>query len=128
MKNDMIITTNEFINNLLEEEEKTHRDVLDYGGTIERDELLYTRWVDVRTKQQYLVRTERNVHMGFNDSPTDKIEEVRRIVEKEGVCHASWGVTGRTMHSILAAQLAQKLPEYDFAIGSNYECRITKRS
>jgi hypothetical protein len=128
MKDNMTITTNDFINNLLEEEERRGRDFLDIIGYEEHDELLYTHWLDTRTKQHYLVRRERDVHMGFNDSPADKIEEVRRIVEKEGVCHASWGVTGRTMHSILAAQLAQKLPEYDFAIGDNYECRITKRA
>jgi hypothetical protein len=124
----MTIVSNDFINDLLREEERTHRDFIDYVEQIERDELLYNHWCDTRTGEHYLVRAERSVHMGFNDSPADKIDEVRRIVEKEGACHASWGVTGRTMHSILAAQLAQMLPEYDFAIGGNYECRITKRA
>ena len=66
--------------------------------------------------------------MGFNDSPAEKIEEVRRIVETEGMCEASWGVTGRTMHSILAHELSEKLPEYQFKIGYNYECKITKKA
>jgi hypothetical protein len=124
----MTIITNEQINQLLEEEEKRGRDFLDIVGYEEHDGLLYTHWLDTRHGKHYFVRRERDVHMGFNDSPAEKVDEVRRIVEKEGVCHASWGVTGRTMHSILASQLAQKLPEYEFEIGYNYECRITKRA
>lgn len=124
----MTIVTKEFMHALFREEEKARRDFIDHEGRIEQDELLYDHWVDTRNDKHYLVRAERSVHMGFNDTPDEKVAEVQRIVEKEGVCHASWGVTGRTMHSLLAAQLARKLPEYEFEIGYNYECRITKRA
>ena len=123
----MKIITKEQLNELLIAEEKSKRDWMSYEGTIEQDGLLYTHWLDERMNVHYLVRTARKVHMGFNDSPIEKIEEVRRIVESERMCEASWGVTGRTMHSILAHQLAEKLPEYQFQIGYNYECKITKR-
>ena len=123
----MKITTSDKINELLEEEERTGELLIDLVGEKEKDGLLYTHWRDVRNGADYLVRKERTVHVGFNDTPPEKEEEIKRILESEGVCHASWGVTGRTMHSILAANLAQKMPEYQFEIGSNYKCRITKR-
>lgn len=124
----MKIITNERLNELLREEEESGREFIEWVEHMEQDGLLYTHWLDKRFGIHYLTRKARTVHMGFNDSPNEKIEEVRRIVEAEGMCEASWGVTGRTMHSILAHQLSEKLPEYQFDIGYNYECKISKRA
>lgn len=123
----MTITTHEFMNRLFAEEEATDRDFVEYIEEIEQDGLLYTHWHDTRADKHYLVRAHRTVHMGFNDSPPEKIEQVREIVEREGTCLASWGVTGRTMHEILAYQLAQVLTEYRFEI-DGYTCRISKKA
>lgn len=124
----MKIITNERLNELLREEEESGREFIEWLGHKEQDGLLYSHWLDKRFGIHYLKREARTVHMGFNDSPIEKIEEVRRIVEDEGMCEAKWGVTGRTMHSILAHQLSEKLPEYQFDIGYNYECKISKRA
>lgn len=72
------------------------------------------------------------IHMGLNTSDRDgdlwtsKVNEVREVVEKDGIAEASWGCTGRTLHEMLACQLEKALPEYHFDIGYNYKCRIFK--
>lgn len=80
-----------------------------------------------RTKEEFAAPHTRSVHMGFNSNEPGKVEEFIAIVEREGACHASWGVTGRTMHLILANQLAASLPQYDWEIGYNYHCKATKK-
>lgn len=73
------------------------------------------------------------IHMGLNTSKSDgdlwdsKVNEVRKAVEEVGIASASWGCTGRTLHHILACQLQEALPEYDFDITYNYGCKIKKR-
>lgn len=85
-------------------------------------------WQDCKTDDLYAVRQPVNVHMGFNSSPQEKIDELVQIVEEQGFASATWGVTGRTKHALLAQELAEKLPQYKFDIGYNYECIITKRN
>ena len=53
----------------------------------------------------------------------DKEAEFVDIMKREGRCNATWSCTGRTLHQMLARQLAAKHPEYRFEIGYNYECR-----
>lgn len=72
------------------------------------------------------------IHMGLNTDPHDKewgskVEEVRTVVEREGIAKASWGCTGRTRHQMHAHQLEKALPEYDFEITYNYGCTIRKK-
>ena len=62
------------------------------------------------------------INMGFNSNEPGKEEEFLEAMKQDGCCGASWGVTGRTMHRILASQLASKYPQYRFEIGDNYEC------
>lgn len=69
----------------------------------------------------------RSIYMGFNYNEDGKVEELISIVEKEGACEAYWGVTGRTKHQILSYQLSKELPQYNFNIGENYECIVTKK-
>ena len=114
------------LHELIRESESSKREWLNWEEHREIDGLYYSIWKDDRTAMLYCVREPRSVHMGFNDSPTEKIAEVVAIVEREGMCKASWGVTGRTMHAILAEQLREKLPQYKFDIGYNYHCLITK--
>lgn len=71
----------------------------------------------------------RTVHMGFNSNEEGKVEEFIRIVEHEGACKASWGVTGRTSHLMLANELAKSFPQYDWEIDyDRYGCKATKRA
>ena len=123
----MVILTKEELNEMLREEAKAKREYFDYQGEEEIDGLLYSRWLDTRNGEQYVCREIRSVHMGFNSNEEGTVEKLIEIVEREGACKASWGVTGRTMHSILASQLAQQLQQYDFEIGYNYECIARKK-
>ena len=96
-------------------------------GQREIDGLLYTVWKDVRNGKEYAAREIRTVHMGFNSNEDGKVEEFVAIVEREGACKASWGVTGRTMHQMLASQLAGELPQYEFEIDyDRYGCLARK--
>ena len=121
------IISNEKINKMMEEEERSRGNYIQWHGSKENDGLLYSLYYDSRTGKEYAVREIRGVHMGFNSNEPGKEEEFVKIVEREGACKASWGVTGRTMHSILAQQLAKKYPEYSFEIGYNYECTAYKK-
>lgn len=113
---------------MLEAEEKSGRDYLTPELAVEdEDGLLYRIWKDERTGKEYAVREIRTVHMGFNSNEEGKVDEFIAIVEREGECLASWGVTGRTMHGILAQQLAKELPQYEFEIGYNYHCLARKK-
>ena len=119
--------TKERLNELFDMEEKTGRNILDILGDRDIDGRLYSVWQDIRTGVEYAVPEVRTVHMGFNSNEPGKLEEFVSIVEREGSCNASWGVTGRTMHNILGHQLAQQLPQYDWIIDDNYFCRAKKR-
>lgn len=66
------------------------------------------------------------IHFGLNSIPDEKVKEFVDAVEKDGSAEASWECTGRTLHQILASQLADKLPQYRFEIGYNYECKAYK--
>lgn len=113
---------------MLEAEEKSGREYLEPVDEVDgADGLLYTIWEDKRTGKQYAVKKARTVHMGFNSYEPETIEKLVEIVEREGECKASFGVTGRTMHEILAHQLAKELPQYDFEIGYNYHCLVSKK-
>ena len=121
------IISGEKLNEMLEEEEVSGREYLELGDRIEIDGFLYSTWIDTRTKKEYLHRLIRTVHMGFNDNEPGKIEEFIEIVEREGACKASWGVTGRTYHLMLAEQLAGLLPQYNFEIDyQSYRCLAKK--
>lgn len=126
MKNYEIVS-NETMCEMFREEEKSGRDYFDFGDRIEIDGLLYHTYVDTRNGKEYAVREIRTVHMGFNSNDEGKVEELIEIVEREGACNASWGVTGRTMHCVLAGQLAEQLPQYRSEIGYNYKCTFYKK-
>lgn len=102
-------------------EEDTGKVKIDYAGTEEVEGFLYSVWVDTKSGKRYAVRQARNVHMGFNTNEPGKEEEFLTVMKREGMCNLTWGVTGRTMHSILGHQMAQKYPMYRWEIGYNYE-------
>lgn len=119
--------TNKKLNEMLTEDERSGRDCIDYIGIQNgEDGFAYSVWKDTRSGTVYGVREVRTVHMGFNDSPPEKIEELKRVIDREGVARASWGVTGRTCHMALAYELQEKMTGYAFKIGYNYECEVTK--
>ena len=121
------IISREQLNELLEAEEKSGRDFLDWNGYKDFDGKMYCSiWKDTRTGTEYAVKALKSVHMGFNSNEEGKVEELIRTVEQYGEASASWGVTGRTMHSILAEKLADELPQYRFEIGYNYQCDVYK--
>ena len=122
------IITEEQWCSMSEQELSSGREYLPWDGYEERDNLLFSVFPDKRTGKRYGVRTIRSVYMGFNSNEEGKVEEFVAIVEREGACKATWGVTGRTMHQILAGQLANSLPQYDWEIGYNYVCKATRRS
>ena len=78
-------------------------------------------------------KEEKQVNMGFNTSRYDgehwnnAVRKFKDAVERYGIASASWGVTGRTLHQILAYELADALPDYEFEIGYNYKCIARKR-
>ncbi len=117
----------ERLNEILERGEASGKEILSFLGNREIGDRLYSMWKDKATGTEYAVPEVRTVHMGFNSNEPGKLEEFVEIVEREGSCDASWGVTGRTMHSILGHQLAQQLPQFDWIIDENYFCRAKKR-
>ena len=126
MENTKIITNEEFkemSKGEIEHFDKTGRwwfDTVNFQAEI--DGKLYTILIDTRNNNKYAVPTMKTVHMGFNSNEEGKLEEFIETVEKYGECKASWGVTGRTMHEILAERLAKELPQYEFEIEYNYHC------
>lgn len=112
---------------MLEAEEKSGREYLVDLRYEEIDGKRYGVWQDKRTGEEFAIREIRTVHMGFNTNEEGKVDEFIAIVEREGECYASWGVTGRTMHGLLAEKLARELPQYDFEIGYNYHCLARKK-
>jgi hypothetical protein len=94
----------------------------------EIDGNLYTIQKDTRNDNLYAVPTMKSIHMGFNSNEEGKLDEFVATVEKYGECKASWGVTGRTMHEILAERLARELPQYEFEIEYNYHCVGRKKN
>ena len=132
MENVKILTKEEW-NEMLEAEnvyyDKTNKW---YIEAVERereiDGKLYNIEKDTRNGNLYAAPTIKTVHMGFNSNEAGKVEEFISIVEKYGECKASWGVTGRTMHEILADRLAKELPQYEFEIGYNYHCIGRKKA
>lgn len=123
----MKFVTEEEMNDLLEREFESGKDYMDWKKSTEIDGLLYSIYKDKRNGMLYAARATRTVHMGFNSNEDGKLEELVDIVEREGACYASWGVTGRTMHEILAQRLSDELPQYDFDIGHNYRCLVSKK-
>lgn len=124
----MTLITKEKLNDLFKQEEASGQEYLDREKQIEIDGLLYSAYRDKRTNELYAVWEIRTVHMGFNSNEEGKVDELVVIVEREGSCKVSWGVTGRTMHEILAHGLKAELPQYDFDIGHNYHCLVSKRA
>lgn len=82
---------------------------------------------DTRTGEEFAVEEIKYVYMGFNSEKDGKIDELIATVEKYGKAQARYGVTGRTCHELLAHELSEKLPQYDFEIGYNYHCLVTKK-
>ena len=123
--------TRDQLHELLNQEEREGGNYLRWDGYNEfgAQGLLYGTWQDTRTKQTYVVQEVRTVHMGFNSNEEGTVEEFVRIVEREGACKASWGVTGRTKHLMLANELAKSLPQYDWEVDYDmYGCKATKRA
>lgn len=124
----MRIATREELTNYYREEERIGRDFIEWERTEEDPNgRLYTVYKDTRNGEFFKVRTVRSVHIGFNSHDPEKVAELVEIVNREGECHASWGVTGRTMHAILAEELAARLPEFDCEITYNYGCTFRKK-
>ena len=100
----------------------------DWKGERDCEGRLYDIWKDKRTGHLYGVQIVRTVHMGFNSNDEGKVEEFVSIVEREGACKASWGVTGRTKHLMLAEQLAASLPQYEWELDyDRYLCKAMKK-
>lgn len=123
----MKFVTKEELDDLLEQEFQSGKDYIGWKEYNEINGLLYSIYEDKRNGALYAARSTRTVHMGFNSNEEGKLEELVDIVEREGACYASWGVTGRTMHEILAHRLSKELPQYDFDIGHNYRCLVSKK-
>lgn len=122
------IVTDKELNSLFEEEEKAKKEFIEWNRQEEYEGLLYSIYTDKRNGKQYAVNQARTVHMGFNSNEDGKIDELIEIVEREGKCKASWGVTGRTAHELLAEKLKNLLPQYDFEIGYEmYLCLVMKK-
>ncbi len=121
------IITNRKLNAMLEAEEQSGRIRLEWCGERDYEGHLYTVYKDEPTGKLYGVPTVRTVHMGFNSNDEGKVEEFVSIVEREGACQASWGVTGRTKHLYLANQLAKSLPQYEWELSENYGCKAMKK-
>lgn len=112
------------LNAMLEENENA----FEWLGEREYEGFLYSVWENRQSGKKYATRVIRTVHMGFNSNEDGKVEELCNIVEREGGCNASWGVTGRTMHEMLARKLARELPQYEFKIDyQSYGCLVQKR-
>lgn len=126
MENIKIITKEEWKEMANEEIKHFNKTDKWYFDTVEHekeiDGKLYTIQKDTRNGNLYAAPTTKSVHMGFNSNEAGKLEEFISIVEKYGECKARWGVTGRTMHEILAQRLAKELPQYEFEIEYNYHC------
>lgn len=105
---------------MFEDEEKGLYD-LTWIKQTEFEDLLYSVYEDKKTGKRYAVNIPRTIHMGFNSNEDGKEEKFIAIMEKEGRCKASWGVTGRTAHEILGFQLAKKYPQFKWSIGG-YDC------
>lgn len=122
------VITKRKLNSLLKEEEKAGKEFIEWIKLEECEGLLYNFYIDKRTGKQYAIRESRTVHMGFNSNEDGKIDELIEIVEREGGCKASWGVTGRTAHELLAQKLRDLLPQYDFEIDYDmYLCIVMKK-
>ena len=65
----------------------------------------------------------------FENNITDRvIYEVREAMKENDVVNVSFSVIGRTCHQMLSCQLAEILKdEFNFEIGYNYKCRVTKK-
>lgn len=123
------VVTNRKLRSLHEEEEKTGEEFIEWIKEEECEGLLYNFYVDKRNGKGYAIRESRTVHMGFNSNEDGKIDELIEIVEREGGCKASWGVDGRTAHQLLALQLKELLPQYDFKIDYDmYLCVVEKKN
>lgn len=120
--------TKEQKHQIFAEEQRTGKLIYEWVGEREIDGRLYSIYKNKRTHEEFASPQVRTVYMGFNSNEEGKVEEFIQIVEKEGECLATWGVTGRTMHEILARRLAEELPQYKWEIGYEfYECKATKR-
>lgn len=123
--------TKDQLHELLNQEERDRGNYLRWEGLNElgAQGLLYETWTDQRSNTLLAIKSVRTVHMGFNSNEEGKVEEFIRIVEREGACKASWGVTGRTKHLMLANELAKSLPQYDWEVDYDmYGCKATKRA
>ncbi len=127
MANYNLITAEEF-NRRCEEEERSGGFYIEMREALELDGKWCRVWEDRRTHEAFAVEETKSVNMGFNSDEDGKIDELIKTVEKYGKAQASYGVTGRTMHEILAHRLSKKLPQYDFDIGYNYHCLVTKKA
>lgn len=73
------------------------------------------------------------VNMGRNTTKGDPNweslkEKIREIVERDGICRASWSCEGRTRHQWQSQVLANDMPEYEFSIDyDTYLCMIRKK-
>ena len=124
----MKVLTNEQLAQLYKEAERIGKNFIKWERTEEgANGRAYNVYKDTRNGEFFEVVVVRSVHIGFNTNNPDKVAELVAIVEREGVCDAYWGVTGRTMHSILAERLAKELPQFNCEIGYNYLCRFTKK-
>lgn len=126
MTTDVIeIITKRKLNSILEKDDR----YIEYARQEECEGLLYSVYTDTRNGKEYAVREIRSLSMGFNSNEDGKVDEFITIVEREGACKAFWGVTGRTMHLMLAQQLAAQLPQYEFELDYDlYKCIGKKRT
>jgi len=125
MNNAMSITviTKEELNAIYEEGERVGKELVEWLEFREGDDgRQYDLFLDKRKKTKFAVWRPRTVFFGLNTIPEDKLQEFVELVEREGGARACWTCDGRTLHQILANQLATKLPQYRFDIGYNYHC------
>lgn len=123
------IISAEQIDRMLDEEAEKRMDYLTFNGYNNGfDGLFYELWEDTRDGNCYAVRKTRTINMGFNSNDPGTVEQLVDVVEREGACYASWGVTGRTAHAMLGRQLAKELPQYDCEIyEESYIVKFSKK-
>lgn len=124
----MEIITQEKLNALLEEEERCKGEFISFLGYRCEGLKKFSLWRDERTGKEYAKPEIISIHMGFNSNEDGKMEKLIEVVESNGIARASWGVTGRTRHMMLAQSLEKLLPQYDFEIEyDRYLCLVKKR-
>lgn len=68
-----------------------------------------------------------NVIYTNNYVDEELIKEIEENLKHNDKVEISFSVIGRTRHQMLSEELEEKMPNYKFTIGYNYQCEIEKK-